>query len=119
MFPLSECSALISLGGPGPVHSTCGTLKATFGPDNRINEEWFGLYGAAYTTNHSAVRWTPRAAVAELQKLWGPPLNLPSAFPSDVCPMDGISFLFFRTISFSATQGFNVPYSTIKYIADW
>jgi hypothetical protein len=54
------------------VHSTCGRSSAGFGPDNRLNEEWFGLYNATYEDDDKDffITLVPRPAVTTLQNLW-------------------------------------------------
>ena len=51
------------------VHSTCGRSSAGFGPDNRLNEEWFGLYNATYEDDDKDffITLVPRPAVTTLQ----------------------------------------------------
>ena len=63
------------------VQSTCGFTQPTFGPDGRLNEEWFGLYNITYP---GSTDWElllqPRPAVAALQTLW----NRTTAAPAGV-----------------------------------
>ena len=53
-------------------HSTCGRSAPGFGPDNRLNEEWFGLYNASYRYDDDdhIIELRPRTAVFSLQQLW-------------------------------------------------
>ena len=55
-------------------HSACGFSNEGFGPDGRMNEEWFGLYNATYEADEDypyTVTLHPRGAVRSLQRLWG------------------------------------------------
>ena len=52
-------------------HSTCGKSQVGFGPDERLNEEWFGLYNTTYEDGKDHVlSLTPRSSVSRLQMLW-------------------------------------------------
>ena len=58
------------------IQSACGFSVTGFGPDERMNEEWFGLYNCTYSDSDDdevahTITLTPRAAVAQLQSLWG------------------------------------------------
>ena len=59
-------------GDNASVQSACGHTIPNFGPDSRMNEEWFGLYSATYDARAPhRVTLHPRPAVPALQELWG------------------------------------------------
>ena len=49
-------------------HSTCGKGLTGFGPDERLNEEWFGIYNTSYEGGKDyVIEFLPRPIVNELQ----------------------------------------------------
>ena len=52
--------------------SPCGSSSDGFGPDGRLNEEFFGLYNMSVESEAPyRITMTARPAVAALQELWG------------------------------------------------
>ena len=49
-------------------HSTCGKGQTGFGPDERLNEEWFGIYNTSYDSDKDyVITLLPRPIVSDLQ----------------------------------------------------